>query len=324
MRTDDIPRFTVTQGIIDRMREINRLVSLCRSIGNRSVDMKLRRSCLARSVSSSLAIEGNTLGPRSVRDIINGKDVEGPYDEIVEVQNAVKAYGTVKDVDLWSLDNFLRIQDEMMSCLVEKTGFRDHGVAVFDGDARIYTAPPHEMVPAMMERLFDWCGRSDYDPPILTSVAHYYIECIHPFPDGNGRMGRIWHYAVLHEYDRIFDLMPIESAIVRHQDEYYAVLERCQRTDAQDCTEFIEFCLDMNIESLAALSHLKDERMSDLLTAMSDRPMTSSEIMERMGLSSKQHFLKHRLRPAVELGFVSMTDPDHPRSSRQRYIKRIL
>lgn len=75
---------------------------------------------------------------------------------------------------------------------------------------------------------------------------------------------------------------------------------------------------------LAALSHLKDERMSDLLEAMGDKPMTSTEIMERMGLSNKQHFLKHRLRPAVELGFVSMTDPDHPRSSRQRYVKRIL
>lgn len=142
MRTDDIPRFTVTQGIINRMREVGRLASLCRSIDNRSVDVRLRSSCLARSVSSSLAIEGNTLGPGSVRDIINGKDVEGPYDEIVEVQNAVKAYGTVKDVSLWSLDDFLRIQDEMMSCLVEKTGFRDHGVAVFDGDTRIYTAPP--------------------------------------------------------------------------------------------------------------------------------------------------------------------------------------
>lgn len=91
-----------------------------------------------------------------------------------------------------------------------------------------------------------------------------------------------------------------------------------------NCTEFIEFCLDMNIESLTALSRLKGRRMSDLLMAMNDKPMTSSEIMKRMGVSSKQHFLKHRLRPAVELGFVSMTDPDHPRSSKQRYVKRIL
>lgn len=233
MRTDDIPRFTVTQSIIDRMMEIDRLASLCRSIDNKSVGVRLRSSCLARSVSSSLAIEGNTLGPENIRSIINGKDVEGPYDEIVEAENAVKAYGSVKDADLWSLEDFLRIQDEMMSCLVEKTGFRDHGVAVFDGEARIYTAPPHEMVPAMMERLFDWCSQSDYDPPILASVAHYYIECIHPFPDGNGRMGRIWHHAVLHEYNRMFDLMPIESAINKHRSEYYAVLERCQSTDPQ-------------------------------------------------------------------------------------------
>ena len=112
----------------------------------------------------------------------------------------------------------------------------------------------------MIEMLFDWCESCEYPSPMVAAVAHYYIESIHPFSDGNGRMGRLWHYMILHQTDKTFDLVPIESYISKHQTEYYEVLERCQKQDPQDSTEFIEFCLELNIESLSDLTHRRTPR----------------------------------------------------------------
>lgn len=205
--------------------------------------------------------------------------------------------------------------------LVEESGFRTHKVGIYEEDGLVYLAPPAEEVRGLMERLLDWCESSNFSPTVTAAVAHFYIESIHPFPDGNGRMGRMWHFAILHQYDPIFDLIPIESRIHRHQKEYYETLERCQHMNVQDCTGFIEFCLDMNIESLTDLLHLKDPNISRLLDTIGAKPMSATQIMKKMGLSSKQHFLRNYMRPAIEYGFVSMTEPNSPHSCRQKYRK---
>ena len=114
--------------------------------------------------------------------------------EILETRNAIRAYDEVRDADLWSVDDFLRIHGTLMFGCVEQEGFRTHGVCIAEGDGRVvYVAPGHDQVEPMVRRLFDWCRDSDYPAPITAAIAHYYIESVHPFPDGNGRIGRLWH-----------------------------------------------------------------------------------------------------------------------------------
>lgn len=324
MSVGPIPNFKITPLIMEQMKSIDGLITLCKGIENRRMGIRLRKTSKIRSINSSLSIEGNSFDELEVRDIINGKPVIGPYDEIVEVQNAIGAYDAVLSKPLWDLGSFLEIYELMMGGLVERTGFRECDVGIFEGENEIYKAPSVENVVPLMDSLLDWCKSSDYPLPITAAVCHFYIESVHPFVDGNGRMGRIWHYLTLHRYNSIFDLIPIESKIELHQSEYYGVLERCQKTNPQDCTEFIEFSLNLCIELLNDLMHLKDERISGLLLAMGDEPMTSNQIMKKMGFSSKPYFLKHYLHPAIEYGFVSMTYPDAPRSHMQRYRKNVL
>ena len=319
MILDDIPFFEINTSIFSKITQIDKLRDFCKELANRRMELRLRKSSNLRSINSSLAIEGNDIDILKMREMINGRTIEGPFDEILETQNALKAYDEIHDVDIWSVDSFLQLHDTMMFGLVEQSGFRTHGVCIAEGDRIYYVAPEAEKVEPMVRKLLDWCRDSDYPAPITAAIAHYYIEAIHPFPDGNGRIGRLWHSAVLHRYDPIFDLVPMESKIRERQGEYYAVLERCQHREVQDCTEFIEFCLDANIASLTDLMHLKDPNISKLMDAMGTDPMSSYEIMKRMGLSHKPHFMKAYLHPAMEYGLVSMTVPDHPNSRLQRY-----
>lgn len=319
MILDDIPYFEINTSIFSKITQIDKLRDSGKGLANRRMELRLRKSSNLRSINSSLAIEGNEIDILKMREMINGRTIEGPFDEILETQNALKAYDEIHDVDIWSVDSFLQLHDTMMFGLVEQSGFRTHGVCIAEGDRIYYVAPEAEKVEPMVRKLLDWCRDSDYPAPITAAIAHYYIEAIHPFPDGNGRIGRLWHSAVLHRYDPIFDLVPMESKIRERQGEYYAVLERCQHREVQDCTEFIEFCLDANIASLTDLMHLKDPNISKLMDAMGTDPMSSYEIMKRMGLSHKPHFMKAYLHPAMEYRLVSMTVPDHPNSRLQRY-----
>lgn len=323
MNLEDIPEFELNSRIFELMHRIDSARESCRGTANKRMENRLRKAGCLRSVNSSLSIEGNGMDILRMRDVINGKKVEGPFDEILETQNAMKAYEAVETADLWSVDEFLRIHDILMFGCVPYSGFRSEGVCICDGteDDRnvIYVAPRHELVGPMVSRLFDWCRDSDYPAPITAAIAHFYIESIHPFPDGNGRIGRLWHTAVLRRHDPVFGLVPLETVIRRRRDEYYRTLERCQHMEVQDCTGFIELCLEMSLESLTDLRHLKDPDMTRLMEAMGPDAMTANQIMERMGLKHKPYFLKTFIHPAMEYGLVSMTDPDSPHSRYQRY-----
>ena len=226
---DDIPEFDISPTILELIGRLDSLRESCRGVANRRMESRLRRTSRLRSINSSLAIEGNELDILRMREVINGRTVEGPFDEILETRNAIRAYDEVRDADLWSVDDFLRIHGTLMFGCVEQEGFRTHGVCIAEGDCRVvYVAPGHDQVEPMIRRLFDWCRDSDYPAPVTAAIAHHYIESVHPFPDGNGRIGRLWHSEVLHRCDPVFDLVPMETKIRGSQDEYYAVLERCQ------------------------------------------------------------------------------------------------
>lgn len=315
------PRYAITSEIDIISKEMVRVLSEIDDAGPTEGEMFLRKMSRIRSINSSLAIEGNVLDLEKTRDVINGKTVEGCFVDILETKNAINAYRNVEIADLCSIEDFIRIHDDMTFGLIEEPGFRTMAVNVYEGSEIIYKAPDADDVPGLMEELFEWSRNTDLPPFISACIIHYQIESIHPFEDGNGRMGRLWHTDILNRYNRIFRMIPLESRIHDCQDEYYRVLETCQ--NKKDCTDFIEFSLRLTLESLVNLSHIRDPDVSRLLKCMGDGAMTSSAIMKRMRLKDKQHFLSKYMRPAIEYGLVSMTEPESPRSPTQKYRRTI-
>ena len=304
MKLEDIPTYEISQESFVLIQRIEELLVQTRRITDRKVTLRLRKASMIRSINSSLAIEGNDMDLLNVRDIVNGKIVEGPFDEVLEVKNAIEAYRMAKTVDLWSIDDFLKVFDALMFRLIQSEGFRTFGVGVFEGDRLLYRAPDAEDVVPMMERLFTWGRTSNTHPAIKAAVVHFFIEAIHPFEDGNGRMGRLWQNVVLERYDSSFSMVPVDSRIGSRQEEYYQVLQRCHELDPQDCTEFIEFSLSAILESLDGLAHITDAKMDRLLSALGDRTMSAVELMSAMGLKDRKNLQDAYIRPAIGYGFV--------------------
>lgn len=236
----------------------------------------------------------------------------------MEARDALEAYRSMDGFNIWSVEDFLRAQDTMMFGLVETPGFRDHEVAVADGSRVVYRAPRHEKVPLMVERLFEWGSASELPPAVTGAIVHYYIESIHPFPDGNGRMGRLWNTSLLRGSDPIYRLISLESEILTRRREYYDVLDSCQHDSGHDCSGFVLFIMGCLSEAFVSLSHLNGDRTSRLLGCMEDRPMYSVEIMERLELAHKTNFLRRYLDPAMEMGLVFRTESS-PNSCSQMY-----
>lgn len=317
LQINQIPTFNYSNKIDTECKQLSAYLKKCQSISNRSIKIKLRKVSRLKSINSSLLIESNSLSLNTMRDIIDGKAVEGPFDEIIEAKNAIAAYDLMKDVDLFSTGDFLRVESVMMWGLVPVNGYRDGKVGVYNGTEWEYIAPPAEEVPAMVSRLFEWFKGTGYPPFVSGAIMHFYIESIHPFRDGNGRMGRIWHNEILKRMDRVFSLISIEDLICENQQTYYDVLKACQQD--VDCTPFVEFCIDLLNTRLAHISELSDERVSAVLAVMDGEFVSAAELMRKLGLSSRTNFLKNYLRPAMACGFVEMSDPEHPHAHDQRY-----
>ncbi|MBR6204268.1 MAG: Fic family protein [Candidatus Methanomethylophilaceae archaeon] len=322
MEFDSIPKYELTEKMFRQLVRIDDCISHLSSVEYGEARLILRKTSHIHSINSSLAIEGNDLPLSKTIDIIDGKAVQGPFDEIIETKNAIEAYSQIGKFDVSSIDDFLRIHDVLTFGLIEKPGFREEGVGVFDGDRLIYKAPDYTQVPSLIKELFDWCSRTNCQTVIKSAVMHFYIESIHPFVDGNGRIGRLWQNAILQEYDPVFKMVSIESTIRKKQDQYYSVLEDCQ--SASSCESFIEFSNDVILSSLDGLMNIRNEKMTALLTSMGKNAMSAEEIMEALGVSNRSNFLKNYIRPAIESGIVVMTDPEHPRSRFQKYRKTIV
>ena len=247
MKLEDIPTYEISQESFVLIQRIEELLVQTRRITDRKVTLRLRKASMIRSINSSLAIEGNDMDLLNVRDIVNGKIVEGPFDEVLEVKNAIEAYRMAKTVDLWSIDDFLKVFDALMFRLIQSEGFRTFGVGVFEGDRLLYRAPDAEDVVPMMERLFTWGRTSNTHPAIKAAVVHFFIEAIHPFEDGNGRMSRLLTALLLHQegYD-ICRYVSLESRINAARDRYYDALEASEEgwsDNTSDYTPFIEYFL---------------------------------------------------------------------------------
>lgn len=211
--------------------------------------------------------------------------------------------------------------------LEEAGRFRTGVSVVFDGEGRpVHVAPPPAVVPSLMEQLFRWLRGSALHMLVRSSVLHYELGFIHPFQDGNGRMGRLWQTALLASWKPIFLWVPVESIVHDRQEDYYEAIARSTREGKSNpfilfmLSSIKEAVLGLQKEARKHLSHLS-RQVQALLSVMEAYPMSASELMGKLGLKSRATFLKNYLRPALEAGLISMTDPGSPRSPRQRYFK---
>lgn len=324
------PPFTVTDKMISYISSISEKIGRITVTNSLVSKPHLRKNNRIQSIHSSLKIEANSLSLGQVRDIIDGKAVLGEQKEIQEVKNAYTAYERFSEIDPYNIKSLKQFHGIMTKYVVEESGdFRCGEEGVFNGGQCIFMAPPAQLVPQLMEELFAWM-KSEKDkihPLILSSVFHYEFVFIHPFSDGNGRMARLWHTAILSKWKPVFEYIPIESQIEKFQSEYYDAIARCHvEGESTIFIEFMLFQIDRILEDIANRideeSGAFTEYIKKLLSVMEyDVPYTSAALMEKMGLKSREGFRRNYLRPAVELNLVRMTIPDKPNSRNQRYIK---
>ena len=325
------PPYEITDKILSLVASISEKIGRVTERSNLDSKPHLRKNNKIKSIHSSLAIEANSLSLGEVKDVLNGKIVLGAEKEIQEVKNAYIAYDEISTIDVYNLKELKRLHGIMTKYLVDISGeFRLGEEGVFDGDKCIFMAPPARLVPEQMENLFTWMKKSKdiVHPLILAAVFHYEFVFIHPFTDGNGRMARLWHSAILTRWQPIFEFIPIESQIEKFQSGYYNAISKCHIEGTS--TAFIEFILEqINAildeigSSLTSPANSISEYVSKLLNVMEfDTPYTANDILTLLGLKSKETLRKNYLTPAINDGFVVMELPDKPNSKNQRYIKK--
>lgn len=324
------PPFTITNEILSYISSVSEKIGRITATGNLEAKPHLRKNNRIKSIHSSLKIEANSLTLGQVRDVINGRIVLGEQKEIQEVKNAYAAYAHFSEIDPYSIEQLKKFHGIMTKYVVEESGeFRQGEEGVFNGNQCIFMAPPARFVPQLMDELFEWMKRAQgiVHPLILSSVFHYEFVFIHPFSDGNGRMARLWHTAILSKWKPIFEYIPIESQIEKFQDDYYDAIAKCHVHG--ESTVFIEFMLsqiDRILDDVSVQISEENEKLSEgikrLLEAMEyDIPYTSKALMEKLGLKSREGFRRNYLHPAIEMNLIRRTIPDKPNSRNQRYIK---
>lgn len=256
------PPFEITNAMIDHVAEIAELVGRLTSTNQLSANPTLRRTNRIRTIHGSLAIEQNTLTLEQVTAVLNGKQVLAPPKDIAEVKNAYEIYERLEELDPYSVDDLLTAHGIMTRELVDESGvFRSKPVGVVDQEGHVLhfgTLPQY--VPDLVMELLNWVKSSDVHMLIRSCVFHYEFELIHPFADGNGRVGRLWHTLLLSKWNPAFAWLPVESIIHDRQQEYYAAINASN--DAGESTVFIEFMLSAIKASLIDAISTSDE-MSD-------------------------------------------------------------
>lgn len=304
------PTFVMTDQITNLVIEIAELTGAMSVSEQVSKNPKLRRENRVRSIHSSLAIEQNSLTIDQVSAIIDGKRVLGPQQDIREVQNAYEAYETMTKLNPYSEKDLLKAHKIMMDGLVKEAGkFRSKNVGVYAGDQLIHAGTPAKYVPELIEQLFDWLKESKLHPLIKSCIFHYEFEYIHPFADGNGRTGRLWHTLILAKWQEFYLWIPIETIIQEKQQDYYKALNASN--NAGDSTIFVEFMLKAIRDLLIELSHngavLKDkgldEKLLDLLKK--DNKRTANSLAEVIGVSPRT--IQRALKRLMESGRIEHT-----------------
>ena len=293
-----VPPFKITPRIIDLISRISEKIGEINSLESGTRHIELRRDNRIKTIHSSLAIENNSLSLEQITAIIEGKRVLGAPNEIQEVRNAVQAYDLLLSLDSTKEKDLLHAHALMMKDLVRYSGkYRSGGVGIFNGQNVVHVAPPASRVPVLMKDLFKWLKKADVHPLVKSCVFHYEFEFIHPFQDGNGRMGRLWQTAILKDWKNIFAWIPVESLIKDNQAKYYRVLRACDAV--ADSTAFVEFLLSLILKAIEEI--IQNEKrvtvkvtvkvtvnQKKILDAAKKNPhVTLDDLSKKIGISRK-------------------------------------
>lgn len=324
------PKFSITNKILCCVSEISELIGMIGEASDFDKNPVLRRKNRIQTIHGSLSIEQNTLTVEQVTAVLNGKRVIAPPKDIEEVKNAFEIYELLDTLNPYSVDDLLKAHGVMMRGLVDGAGaFRQKPVGVVDSKTgeviHLGTLPAY--VPEAVYNLMKQAEKSELHPLVKSCVFHYEFELIHPFLDGNGRCGRLWHTLILSKWNPMFAWLPVESMVYRHQEEYYNAINRCNI----DCnsTEFIEFMLDMIKSVLAeaaetACSYSSErEQVEEQVKKILDYcsvPRSRKELQNFAGITGRKAFVTKYLKPLLESGKLIMTVPDKPNSANQKYV----
>ena len=322
------PPFELTEKMFNLISEIMESLGSLNTINDLEKLPRLRKVSRIKSIHSSLAIENNSLTLGEVTDVINGKVVLGKEDEIKAVKTAFEVYKLIPKLNPYDLTDLIKAHGIMMKDLVIEAGsLHSKNVGVFDSNGNIiHMAPPSSMVYDNLVKLFEWLKNSQTNILIKSCVFHYEFEFIHPFNDGNGRMGRFWQTLILSKWRPIFEWIPIESIIKDNQEKYYKAIELS--TQLSTSTPFIEFmlsCINHAIKDIISdtrkhYNHISSQ-INELMKVIETYPLSARELMEKLNLKSRNSFRDNYLKPAIEAGLITMTFPNKPNSKNQKYYK---
>lgn len=313
------PPFEITSKIIELISNISEKIGEISSIQNSSYRIQLRKENRIKTIHSSLAIENNSLTLEQITAIIDGKRVLGNPNEIKEVKNSVQAYDLLLSLNPYNEKDLLKAHKLMMQDLVDRNGkYRTDGVEIFDGEKVVHLAPPATRVSELMFNLFEWLKTSDVHPLIKSCVFHYEFEFIHPFQDGNGRMGRLWQTAILKEWKEVFAWLPVETLIKENQKEYYKVLTASD--SVANSTKFIEFMLSIILNTINEIAETEKKvtakvtpkvtvNQRKIIDAIKSNPkITQAELATIVGITRKS--IISNMKKLQENGLINRIGAD--------------
>jgi Fic family protein len=291
------PPYTITDKILTKVSDIVELVSELNNIKKEFNTPKLRKKNRVKSITGTLQIEGNTFDEDKITKVIDGKVVLGSMREIEEVKGAINAYDYLEKYDYKKEKDLLYSHSLLMGGLLNNAGnYRQNNVGVGGADGITHLAPPPNIVPKLMGELFSWLEQTDLHMLIVSCIFHYEFEFIHPFSDGNGRVGRLWQSVILNKYKNIFGAIPIESVVRDNQEAYYQALE--DSGTLGESTPFIEFILDVIFITLKKVKkedvpknvpkNVPIKRLDKVVTLMKKtKTITIMEIASILGVTDK-------------------------------------
>ncbi len=312
------PPFDITPAIVNLISEISEKIGAL----NFKKDLRLRKISKIKTLVGTLKIEGIEADEEKVTALLEGKRVLVTQRELAEIKGAIALYENIDKFDYKNEKDLLKAHKILMQDVLKEAGvYRKKNVGVGNEKEITHIAPPANNVPKLMNDLFEWLNMTDLHPLIVSSVFHYEFEFIHPFVDGNGRIGRFWQTLILYNWKSVFEYLPIESLIYENQDEYYKAIEHS--TEIGSSIPFIEFMLNVILETLNTPQVIpqaipQDEREKKIIE-FCQTPRSRKEISEYIGIKDRK-YLKEILDRMIKRNLLQMTLPDKPTSPKQKYV----